>query len=299
MIATLRQRVGRNIARHGLWAPGQRVLVAVSGGMDSMVLLDTLFETRRWHGGRLTVATVDHGLRPDAARDVSLVASVAAERGLPVEIRHLSLDATDEQAARDARYAALAGIPHDVIALGHHQRDQAETLLIQLLRGTGLGGAAGMAWSYRDRVRPLLDVPFDDLRGYAEARSLRWRDDPTNLDPRHLRNRVRRELLPLAEQIRPGATASLARSAEVLAADVDFLDEWLATEPSLALRPLPRVALADAPPPLARLAVRRAFPGVTRSQIDAILGLVASGDGVVHTSVGRIEIGDTVRQLPP
>lgn len=230
-MSSLAHRVGANIARHGLWAPDDLVIVAVSGGMDSVVLLHVLIHTSRWHRGRLEVATIDHGTRDGSASDAVFVQALADRHGLPCHVASLGLGDASEGTCRRARLAALYGILGErrgVIALAHHERDQAETILIQLLRGSGLAGLSAMGWTYDRRVRPLLDISHADLLRYAEENGLAWVEDPTNAEPRFLRNRVRREVLPLLDAVRPGAVGALARSATRIAADQAFLDDQLA-----------------------------------------------------------------------
>lgn len=210
----LRHHVGATVRDRALWAPGDRVAVAVSGGADSLALLDLLEVTRRWHGGALEVVTVDHGIREGSADDAAFVWELARSRGLPCTWVSLGLrGGASEAECRDARYRALAGLSVARVALAHHRDDLAETVLLHLLRGTGPRGFAGMAWR-RDRyVRPLLDVPRADLRRWLAWRGLAWRDDPTNTDPGRLRNRLRHEVLPLLEDVRPGGVAAIARGA--------------------------------------------------------------------------------------
>lgn len=206
----LRHRVGATIRDRGLWLPGQRVAVAVSGGADSVALLDVLLETRRWHGARLEVVTVDHGTRPGSGEDASFVWDLARARGLPVTRVDLGLGAqASEAVCREARYAAFARLRVDRVALAHHREDLVETVLLQLVRGTG---AHGMSWVRGPYVRPLLDVPREDLRRWLAWRGIGWREDPTNQERHRLRNRLRHEVLPLLEEVRPGAVGAFARS---------------------------------------------------------------------------------------
>ena len=289
---SLLHRVGENIRDHALWTAGERVLVGVSGGLDSMVLLDVLVRIDRWHGGALEVATVDHGQRPESADDAAFVARVATERGLRAHVVRVALPAqASEEQARDARYAAFDALGEAVIALAHHERDQAETLLLQLLRGAGLRGLAGMGFRVGKRARPLLDVPHADLVAYASENHLSWREDATNAHPRFLRNRVRSEVLPLLESLRPGATHAIARTATHIASDQAFIEAsvvaWGAHGPGTVERDLLRAA----PDPIARVAVLRAFPGLTSAHVDAVL-LAARGDGGdVEVTGGKIAIG--------
>ena len=244
----LRDRVAEAIRDLDLWKPGDRVAVAVSGGVDSVVLLDLLCATAGRHRGVLSVVTVDHGTRPGSASDADFVAELARGRGLACHRVDLDLGAgASEARCRDARYAAFASLDVEVVALAHHRDDQAETVLIRLLRGAGSRGLAGMPHR-RDRyVRPLLDLPGADLRAHAVQHGLAWREDPTNTQLHFLRNRVRHQLLPLLEELRPGAAAVLARSAG-LAAEDDALLDRLATERLPVRRgALDRKALVEAP----------------------------------------------------
>ena len=141
----LRHRVGECIAREALWEPGHSVAVAVSGGLDSMVLLDVLHELTAWHGGRLTVITVDHGTRPSSSDDAAFVQEFCVARDLPCERARLELgESASELVCREARYDVFERLCVDRVALAHHRDDQAETVLLQLIRGAGTRGLGGM-----------------------------------------------------------------------------------------------------------------------------------------------------------
>ncbi len=175
--------------------PGVYV-VAVSGGVDSMVLLDLL---RRLPGVKLVVAHYDHGIRPDAAADRRLVQQAAQAHGLPFVYDEGGLGAAaSELAARRARYdflhtVRLAARARAIIT-AHHQDDMLETAIINVIRGTGRRGLSSLR--SRDRlVRPLLGYSKQDIRAYARAHRLEWREDSTNQDEKYLRNYVRRKIL--------------------------------------------------------------------------------------------------------
>lgn len=176
--------------------PGKYV-VAVSGGVDSMVLLDLL---TKQPGFELVVAHYDHGMRPDSAEDRRLVEKTADLYGLTFvyEEGELGPD-TGEAAARDKRYAFLKKMQHrhaaDAIITAHHRDDMLETAIINLLRGTGRKGLSSLS-SSDNLVRPLLDWTKDDTLAYAKEHKLAWREDPTNTDEKYLRNYVRRRILP-------------------------------------------------------------------------------------------------------
>jgi tRNA(Ile)-lysidine synthase len=218
----------------GVPEDGDGVAVAVSGGADSLALLHALrvlSRPRRWD---LAVLTVDHGLRPGSAADAAFVADHAKSLGLPARVLTLApadleahQTAGPEGAARAARYAALWPAADDLgcrwLATGHTLDDQAETVLLQLLRGTGPDGLAGMAVRSGRLLRPLLTARRAQTRACCAAVGLDWREDPTNAEDGPLRNRVRHRLLPLLEELRPGATQALARTAALAADERDWL----------------------------------------------------------------------------
>lgn len=292
----LLHRVGEAIARRGLWRAGERVAVAVSGGLDSVCLLDLLVATAGWHQGVLSVVTIDHGTRPGSADDAAFVVERATALGIAVTRRDLALgEEASEDTARKARFEVLDALDVDAVALAHHQGDQAETVLINLLRGTGPGGLEGMAWRRGRYVRPLLDVSRADLVEWASQRSLSWRDDPTNASDRFLRNRVRNEVLPLLEDLRPGSTAALARSATLATEQGALLDALLEAEPGASPDALSTPWLATAPPALARRALHRSFAPLTTAHADAILAAAATGSGRVGIGSNRIVVVDAIR----
>ena len=271
--------VGEAIARHRLWASGDRVAVAVSGGVDSVVLLHALVRTAGWHGGVLSVVTVDHGLRPEAAAEADLVEGLAARLGLPCTRLVLELGAASQDAARRARYAAFDALDVDRVALGHHRDDQAETVLINLLRGTSPIGLEGMPWRRGRYVRPLLDVSRADIEAWARDQGLEWRQDPTS----SLRTRIREEILRL-EAIRPGARQTLARSATLAAEQGAFLDSLIPDDPWTV------AFVADGPEPLVRRFLHRCVPGLRSAHADAVIEAARRGSGAVALPEGELAI---------
>ena len=175
--------------------PG-RYVVAVSGGVDSMVLLDVLASTP---GLELSVAHFDHGIRPDSGDDRLFVGAAAHHYGLPFEYAEGQLGPqTSEDVARRARYAFLDRVCQArgaKLITAHHKDDQLETAIINMMRGTGPRGLAGLR-STPDILRPLLAVSKADLLAYARRHNIEWREDSTNADPRYLRNYIRLHLLP-------------------------------------------------------------------------------------------------------
>ena len=197
-----------------------RVLVALSGGADSVTLLHLL---RFAEPGRtLFAAHFDHAMRPESARDAAWVAGLCRAWGVPLVHARAETPPRSEEEARDARYAFLRQARGETraewIATAHHADDQAETVLFRVLRGTGIAGLAGIppVDAGRGVLRPLLPFTRAGLRRHARAHGLRWREDASNatLDP--ARNRIRHQLLPLIERtVAPGARASLARLADL------------------------------------------------------------------------------------
>jgi tRNA(Ile)-lysidine synthetase-like protein len=236
------------LAAAGGPAPGDGVAVAVSGGADSLALLHALRVLAGPRDWRLAVLTVDHGLRPGSTADAAFVADHAKALGLPARVLTLTpadleahRSAGPEGAARAARYAALwpaaDALHRHWLATGHTLDDQAETVLLQLLRGAGPDGLAGMPVRSGRLLRPLLDVRRAQTRACCAAAGLPWREDPTNASDTPLRNRVRHQLLPLLEELRPGATATLARTATLAADERAWLDPLVAATSATIMGP--------------------------------------------------------------
>lgn len=228
--------VRRTMDRYGMVRPGDRVLVAVSGGVDSIVLLHALFALREVWGLTLHVGHLNHGLRgADADRDAAFVRATAERLGLPVTVGEAggTLRAgfgSLEDRARQERYAFLGRLAEawgaHRIALGHTRNDVAETLLINLLRGTGVRGLAGIPPVRDGRIiRPLIGVTRQAVEAYAATQGLTFVTDASNADPAFLRNRIRHELLPLlAKGYAPQATEALARLADIVREEDALLD---------------------------------------------------------------------------
>jgi tRNA(Ile)-lysidine synthase len=320
--STLRQRV--RLPR------GARVLAAVSGGADSVALawlLSALAER-----GLLVLAGIghlNHQLRGAAAdEDESFCAALAARLGVPVRSSSADVYAlaaarkeSIEAAARRTRYAALATFAADLdaqwIATGHTLDDQAETVLLRLLRGAGSRGLSGIR-SVRGRIiRPMLDCRRAGVRAYLATRDEPFREDASNADARFARNRVRLELLPVIDRLSPCGLEALARTAALSADDEDFLSEAaIVAASSIVLTDadgvqLRRAALRTLAPSIARRVIRAAIedalPGrelvrseasrLTSRHLEAVWHLVqGQGDGESDLPGVHVEvIGDVVR----
>ncbi len=225
------------IERHALVEEGAPVLVGVSGGVDSMTCLAVL----RRLGYAVSALHVNYGLRDGADGDEALVREWCADRSPPVPLTVVERDPKRraqqtgeslQEAARIQRYTAMAdaadAVGASVVAVGHHRDDQAETLLLNLVRGTGPEGLAGMpprrpldaAPSVR-LVRPLLDVRREEIETFARAYDIPWREDPTNRDPAYDRSVIRTEVLPLLQKKFDNAPDTIARAAALMRDYVD------------------------------------------------------------------------------
>ncbi len=259
----------------GLLKKGDKVLVACSGGADSMGLLTVLLELQPEYSLRLALAHFNHRLRRSADRDERFVAETARRSGLPLYLRREDIRSyaaahglNIEEAGRGRRYEFLretaARIGAAKVATGHTLNDQAETVLMRLLRGSGPAGLAGIAPLVDGLiVRPLLEVERSEVEAYLEEKGVTYCEDESNRDLRYLRNRIRLLLIPyLQEHFEPKIRQNLARLAEIARED----EEWLRTisrrrmEKVMTLRKgrlrLDAAALASLPAALARRAVR-------------------------------------------
>ncbi|CAO0822319.1 tRNA(Ile)-lysidine synthase [Desulfarculales bacterium] len=212
------------------------LLAAVSGGGDSVALLRLLHLLAPERGWRLSVAHVDHALRPDSGRDAIFVQALAAGLGLDYRARRVRVQVqgrSPEEAARLARREALLAMAGEagagVIALAHSADDLAETILARLLIGRGPSGLAGMLTLDRPWWRPLLPAQRQTLREYLRGLGQQWRSDPSNQCLTSLRNRIRQQLLPLAAEAgNPRVVEALGRLAEICAQEEDFWRQWCA-----------------------------------------------------------------------
>lgn len=282
---------------------GAAILLAVSGGPDSTALLHGAALLAPDRGWRLSVAHLDHALRPESAGEAAALAAGAVALGLPIEVRrtdvgglaaveHRSL----EDAGRQARYrfleeaAARLG-DHALIATAHTADDLAETILLRLARGSGLRGVRGIPARRGRIVRPLLGVRRATLREALDAAGISYVSDPSNADPAHARNRVRAGLLPALERVNPGAVDALLRFGRLAADDDDLLDALAAAELA-SRRDLEDGSINWHRPParaLGRRVLRQALgdPAPSAERIEALLDAAEGPRGGV-----TIELGD-------
>ena len=338
----LEAKVKAALERGGYAGSDSLLVVAVSGGPDSVTLLHALLRFRETAGLRLHVAHLNHNFRGEEAyEDARFVASLAQELGLPATVDKADPVAYQrdagissfEEAARELRYGFLSRVAADdkpaAVALGHNADDQAETVIMHIIRGSGLHGLRAMeelsAWRSRDgasRValfRPLLQVTKAETADYCRRRGISFREDTGNLLSRFTRNRVRHQLLPALRSYNPRIGDALVRLANLASLEADYLDKevsrlwpsvsgqeqgWLTLDSDL---------LASFHPLIARLMLRRAYElvaGDTRRlqevHLEDMAGFLGSPAGRVldlprglrlHAGYGRLLLGKGV-ELP-
>jgi tRNA(Ile)-lysidine synthase len=271
----LLNQVVRAVRQRGLFAPGQRLLVAVSGGPDSMALLSLLHElARSWHLS-LTVVHFNYGLRGgESDADESLVRSWCEQRSIPFIVQRPVLPkrrgvSSLQAAAREVRYAAMRQIARDLnadrIVVGHTANDQAETMVMWMLRGAGLSGLAGMPYVREGIiVRPLLASTREEVLAYLDQKGVPYRYDASNDKPLYQRNRIRKEVMPVLMRLKPAAVRVLQRQAEMLRDDEIYLEQIvdgvmssLVSEDEEGRQRLKRREIASLPVALQRRVIRR------------------------------------------
>jgi tRNA(Ile)-lysidine synthase len=280
------ERVSATISAHRMVEAGQTVLVAFSGGPDSTALLHSLWRLR----GRLHIALaachVHHGLRGGAADADARHAQEFAD-SLSIRLIHKQFDVgtfarqrklSQEAAAREVRYALLEEAAGSAgagrIATGHTADDQAETVLMNLLRGAGTAGLAGMPRVRGKVIRPLLDVTREEAEAYCRAEGLAFRVDQSNLDLRLTRNRIRHQVMPMLRALQPNVVGALCRLAEIARGDEEVLGALGSAALAKAASPTPRglellcADLSALPLALQRRALRAAVAQVKGSQVD-------------------------------
>jgi tRNA(Ile)-lysidine synthase len=278
------------------------VLLAVSGGPDSLAMLDLLWAARRRHGIALEVVHIDHGIGRESHQVAARVAAEAAERGLPCHLRVLELGhGTTETRARAARRMALRAAVEATGAVGvvlaHHADDQVETVMLRVLRGSGPAGLAGMAPKRGIWLRPLLEFPRARLADYLAARGLSGWQDPANADPRHLRSWLRTVALPMLEERLPDLRERLGEMADQAASSRRAWNQVPGLLPALDLADEEGTISVAAPPlrgyrsevrqaVIAAIARRFGVPLGTRTLV-RVEQLLASGRSGTRVRLGR------------
>ena len=257
---------------------GKRIAVALSGGLDSVVLLDTVCkaqakastQNKNQTNNQIYAFHIHHGLQKPADDWLVFCEKLAKQYKIHFDFRLLHLDSTKEQGniearARAGRYEALADLCEEYgiedLLLAHHQNDQAETILLQLLRGSGVAGLSGMPPSRGisgnlgiTLWRPLLNQSRQELEAYAKENKLKWIEDPSNQNTQYRRNAVRKKIIPALEKIQPEALANIARSAQLLGEAQTLLNRLamqdgksIFNENQLKVAPLLALAKEDSP----------------------------------------------------
>ncbi len=275
-LESLELRVRDHWRRHSVVAPGETVLMLLSGGPDSLCALDLL---TRVHDGSVRALVVDHGLRDESAIEAERAAGLARDLGIAGRVERVEVEpgASVQDAARVARWTAARRAARDIgatcIATGHTADDQAETVLFRIARGTGRSGALGMAARDGDIARPILCLEASETRRWCRERGLDPVEDPSNEDPRFARVRVRADALPALERVHPGARAHLVDLAELLRDEAELIeplvdDAWrrCETEVGLAVGPLLEEHTAVQRLLIRRLLERAGAPGEARGR---------------------------------
>lgn len=294
---------------HMLPKRGGVVLCAVSGGRDSVCLLDYLCTVAPRYGFTVAAAHLNHLMRPTAQRDVTFLQKLCRELDVPLYVEERDVRALakergigEEEAGRQARYDFLertaAAIGAEKIATAHHRRDQAETVLLNLLRGTGPEGLGGIPPVRGKYVRPLLDTRREDIEEYLRQRGLSHIEDETNESREYARNRLRLDIWPQLEGLHDGITDNIARTALLVRRENEYLDE-------LAAAYLPREGTAiacekflQAPPILQNRILRQLMArlptgkkDVTMAHVEAVAALV-KGRGTLTLPAGMVAACD-------
>lgn len=268
----IRKQVYAYIQQEQMVPPSRIILAAVSGGVDSMVMAHVLASLQEELQFELQIASFDHCLRPEAAAEVAFVEKWAKAQNLPfyagkADVATLAAGKNVQDTARRERYAFLRHTAYHHgqawIATAHHQDDQAETVLMHLLRGSGSAGLAGIRPLDQGLIRPFLTVSRADIEAYAAANQIDFCVDQSNYSCKYLRNRIRLELLPILRAYNPQIATALSAHADISReedavlndfADILFAEQWSLPEQSFAYAPFSEVA-----PALQRRLVRKAF----------------------------------------
>lgn len=266
----LRELISATLPR--LELPDGPVVVALSGGADSAALAFLCLEA----GSEASAIHVDHQL-PASPMLAEAAGAIAARLGIALEVHQVVVDVgpSPEEKARRARYEVFTRSPQPLLT-AHTRDDNVETILINLIRGTGSSGLAGIPRFRPPRIhRPILEVTRNETRELASLAGLPYRDDPMNDDSSLTRNRIRLELLPMMRELNPGVGAALARAADTLRRDIEYLDEKAAT---IYQEKLPISVLTTVPRVLGDRMLRRALEesgvGVTSDRIERMWSVV-------------------------
>ncbi|MBQ8355008.1 MAG: tRNA lysidine(34) synthetase TilS [Oscillospiraceae bacterium] len=281
------------IRRYEMVSPGDTVICAVSGGADSMALLWGMFLLKEKLGFRLEAAHFNHGLRgAESDSDAEFVRKFCDFHDIPLHLGSGNVVSGAkglEAAARDARYAFLRGLC-GTIATAHTADDNAETVLLHLLRGSGLRGLGGITPKSDRLIRPMLDVTRAEVEEFLNENYIRHMEDSSNGTDAYLRNRLRHHVMPLLRAENPSIATGLSAAAQRIRADAQLLDD-LASE----LDPSDVAALRDAPGPLRRRALERllrenGFPEPSASHLEQAESVVFSANPSARVTLSGVTL---------
>lgn len=297
----MREKVRHTIAKFHMFPKGAKIIVGLSGGADSVALLHVLCGMKAEMEWNISAVHIHHGLRGEEAdEDANFAVDFCAQLGIPCMVKRYDVKAEakrrklgEEETGRLLRYAAFreAAGENGFIAVAHHRKDQAETMLMRLCRGTGLTGLVGMSPVREKICRPLLFCGREEIETYCRENDLTWREDATNSQDKYTRNKLRLQVLPVLEEINPKAVEHISETAELLAIEEDFLEQQAAACYEAAILPSPagevhlsREKLQGLHPAMKRRVLRKAVGAflqtdVSQMQIEALEDLLQKPTG--------------------
>jgi tRNA(Ile)-lysidine synthase len=298
-------RMLERVRGDGLLSPGTPAVAMLSGGRDSVCLLD--LATRLLGAEAVTALHVNYGLRDDAGEDESHCVGLCQGLGVPLEVerpRRPDGGGNLQSWARDTRYAAaarLALLEGAAIATGHTADDQVETILYRLASSPSRRALLGMHPRDGNLVRPLLGFTREETTAYCEERGLPWRDDPTNEEGDYARNRVRHRLAPALAAIHPAAARNVLRTAELLRDEAEVLDSLVDAElrgsNGTERGTIPLDRLAELPPALRRLVVQRLADGAAGRPVPGAANHADEVAALRRTGTAMLDLGRGVRAV--